>query len=76
MYTQNLAQPGMGVLMTSFLSGWAPTEPLAPYRTLCPANTQCSPLMYNRPPVPGFRPQLESLSYAASISGLAGEAKK
>ena len=52
MYAQNLAQPGIGVLVTSFLAGWAPTEPLAPYRTLCPANTQCPPLMYNRPPAP------------------------
>ena len=52
MYAQNLAQSGIGVLVTSFLAGWAPTEPLAPYRTLCPANTQCPPLMYNRPPAP------------------------
>lgn len=32
----------------------------------CPANTQCSPLMYNRSPVPGFR-QLESLGCAAAF---------
>ena len=76
MYAQNLAQPGMGVLVTSFLAGWAPTEPFAPNRTLCPANTQCHPWCTTGHQLPGFKPQLESLICVASISGLASEAKK
>lgn len=74
MYAQNLAQPGMGVLVTSFLSGWAPTEPLDPYRTLSSKYPVLTPHVQQ---VTGPRLQTAGVSrLCSSICGLAGEAKK
>ena len=75
MYTQNLAQPGIGVLVTSFLSGWAPTDPLAPYRTLSSKYPVLTPHAQQ-----ATGPRLQTSAgvsrLCSSICGLAGEAKK